>query len=344
MAARALLLPLAVGLLLALWSGAAPARAATVLGSEDPTGPPDGFTSCFGCAPGSGAGLRQLALQGATLEAPEPGVLVSARVHARRTGGTEQPRIAVLRPVGGIAAEIVATAPLPVSASGGRLEERDDLHLPVEAGDSLGFLFRSGEVDVGVRARPEPDGALVMFALPCAPCGSGGRTGVELLLDGAVEPDVDGDLLGDESQDPDGGGSFEDEEELDDEAFLEDLDDLEPEVGGGRRKRLRLLRIVPERDGGATLILAAPSRGRLQATATIRRRRTVASGRAAVARAGRVRLRLGLRPGARRLMRNGPLPARLVVAFRRRGREPQVVARRIVLGRTPERRGAAGLK
>ena len=66
-------------------------------------------------------------------------------------------------------------------------------------------MFRRGEVDLGVRNRANPDGAVVSFG------GQSGGTGSELLLDGTIEPDFDGDLLGDETQDPDGGGAgFED--------------------------------------------------------------------------------------------------------------------------------------
>ena len=88
----------------------------------------------------------------------------------------------------------------------GALHEVDDLHLAVEAGDSVGFLFRTGEVDLGARTRPRPDGAIQSFTQPCGPCGMDGGTGVELLYDAVVEPDVDADGLGDETQDPDGGG------------------------------------------------------------------------------------------------------------------------------------------
>ena len=70
------------------------------------------------------------------------------------------------------------------------------------------------------------------FSLPCEPCGMDGGIGMELLFDALVEPDVDQDGLGDESQDPDGGGLgmdweddwFEDFEEGDelDEDFGDD--------------------------------------------------------------------------------------------------------------------------
>ena len=331
MAAPAVLL----AVLLALALGAAPAAADTTLGTLDPTGPPQGFLSCSGCPAGGVGGLRQLALQGAMLEAPEPGVLVSARVYARRSGGSEPPRIAVVRPTEGIAAEIVDSAPLPVSAPGGRLEEVRDLHLPVEAGDSIAFLVRGGEVAVGMRPRPQPDGALVTFALPCSPCGVGGTTGVELLLEGTVEPDEDGDLLGDETQDPDGGGLFEEEE---DEPFDEELES-EDESPAARGGRLRLLGVVAERGGGATLILSAPSRGRLAAVATTGRGRRAAAGRTRVPGAGRVRLELRPLRGARPLLaRPGPLPARVLVRFRPRAGKRQTLALRISLSRRAARR------
>jgi hypothetical protein len=335
----AALLAVAAALVLALSLGAERAGAAIVLGSDDPSGPPDRF-ACAACAGGTSIGLRQFALQGATLEAPEPGVLVSARVFAKRAGGAEQPRIAVLRPSSGIGAEVVASAPLPVSSAQGVLEEAVDLHLPVEPGDSLGFLFRTGEVDVGARTRPHPDGAVVSFELPCTPCGTTGVTGLELLLQGVVEPDEDGDLLGDESQDPDGGGAV-DDAELPPEDFDEELFE-DPEFGtdgtrGRRRGRLRLLRTLDERDGGVTLVLSAPAPGRLEAKARALagRHRTLAAGRTRATRAGRVRLRLKPRPGARKLLAgDGRVQARLTVSFSpRRGRR-QGLTRTLTLGRS----------
>ena len=91
-------LPLAAALLAALTVGASRADAATFLGSQDTSAPPDAF-ACDGCPRrASSVGFRQFALRQATVEAPEAGVLVSASVNARRIAGTEAPRIAVLRP------------------------------------------------------------------------------------------------------------------------------------------------------------------------------------------------------------------------------------------------------
>ena len=130
-------------------------------------------------------------------------------MRAKRIAGAAQPRIAVLRSADddGVGMTIVDSAPLPVSSPAGALHEVENLHLPVEQGDSIGFLFVAGEVDLGMRTRPRPDGAIQSFMPPCDPCGMDGGTGAELLFDAAVEPDVDGDELGDETQDADGGGS-----------------------------------------------------------------------------------------------------------------------------------------
>jgi hypothetical protein len=341
MAFRLVVPALAAVLVPALSLGTQRADAAIVLGSPDAAAPPAGF-ACAACKAGSATGFRQLALQGATVEAPEGGVLVSARAYAKRIAGSEAPRIAVLRPAGGITSTIVDSAPLSVSSKGGALHEVADLHLAVEPGDSLGFLFRAGQVDLGARKRPTPDGAVVSFALPCGPCGVDGGTGTELLLSGTLEPDYDGDLLGDESQDPDGGGAFLDEalgEPLDEAIY----DDEQPRRA--RRGPLRLVRVTRGHAGGATLLLATPRAGRLTAAATAparsRRsaragtaRRTVALGRARATRAGRVRLRLRpSRAGRRLLARRGRLRTRLVVGFDpARGRR-QELTRALRLGR-----------
>jgi hypothetical protein len=342
MAFRLAVTALAAVLVPALSPGTERADAAIVLGAPDAAAPPAGF-ACAACKAGSAMGFRQLALHGATVEAPEGGVLVSARAYAKRIAGSEAPRIAVLRPADGITATIVDSAPLPVSSRGGALHEVGDLHLAVEPGDSLGFLLRAGQVDLGARKRPTPDGAVVSFALPCGPCGVDGGTGTELLLSGTLEPDYDGDLLGDESQDPDGGGAFLDE------AFGEPLDEAiydDEQPRRARRGPLRLVRVTRGHAGGATLLLATPRAGRLTATATAparRRRRstpagtarrTIALGRARAVRAGRVRLRLRpSRAGRRLLARRVRVRTRLVVGFDpARGRR-QELTRALRLGR-----------
>ena len=312
----------------ALFLGAARADASTSLGSPDTAAAPDGF-ACATCATGTGIGFTQFALRDAAVQAPEDGLLVAARVHAKRIAGGEPPRIAVLRPdeAGGVGMTIVESAPLPVSAANGSLPELEDLHLPGQKGDSVGVLFRVGEVDLGVRRRPQPDGAIQSFSLPCEPCGMDGRTGIELLLDALIEPDVDQDGLGDESQDPDGGGLGMDWEDdwFEDFGEGDELDeDLEADAPRRERRRLRLLDAHRLRGGRGSLLLRVPKAGRVSAAITLPAKRrtgagpftTILTGDKRFTRAGRVRLRLAATPaGARVLHRRRRVRTKVVVAF-----------------------------
>ncbi len=206
MAIKHTTLAVAAALLLALALGVQRASAATLLGSVDPSASPDAFAcAVYACPAGTSVGFRQLALHRSDVVVSEPGVLVSARVNAKRIAGAEQPRIAVLRPVDedDIGVTIAGFAPLPVVSSAAEVHEVADLHLPVEAGDSIGFLLPSGQVDLGLRTRRQPDGAVQWFTEPCGPCHMDGGTGRELLVEARIEPDEDEDLLGDESQDSD---------------------------------------------------------------------------------------------------------------------------------------------
>lgn len=344
--------------LLAAAVAAGPSEAATTLGSPDTSVTPDRYRSV---SAGTAVGVRQFALQGSLVEAPAGGVLVSASASAKRTTGTENPRIAVLRPVaGGIGATVVASAPLSVTSRQGAVTSVADLHLAVEPGDSLAFVFRRGEVELGVRNRPRPDGAVVTFALPCAPCGTDGGTGDELLFDGSIEPDVDGDLLGDETQDPDGGGldSFagDDGDLFFDEGFGDEPTGEDEPPAAKRPKRLRLIKSTPRRDGGVSLLLAIPKAGRLSATASVAApqpprapstaaagaRLTLASARSRVKQARRVRLELATsRAGRRLLERRGPMRALVSVSFRPATGKPQRLNKPLKLGGLLPRRAEA---
>jgi hypothetical protein len=334
-------LPLATAFAVVLLLAAPRAEAATFLGSPDAAAAPDAFACAAGCPPGGATVFRQFALRGATVEAPEDGVLVAAGVHARRIAGTEPPRITVLRPVddGGVGVTVADTAPLPVTSATGALQEVEDLRLPVQRGDSVGFMFTPGEVDLGVRARPRPDGAIQSFAQPCAPCGIDGGTGTELLLDAVVEPDVDADGLGDESQDPDGGGLGLDWEDdwFDDFEEGDQLDeDLLEDAAPAARRRLRLLDADRRRDRGATLLLRVPRAGQLRAAITLPADRrtgagpflTILTGEVRARRAGRVRVRLDpTEPGARLLARRPRVRTKVVVSLLSRDRPLKVLMR-----------------
>jgi hypothetical protein len=324
-------------LLAALTVGTSRADAATFLGSQDTSATPDGF-ACEGCPAGADVGFRQFALRQATVEAPESGVITSATVNARRVAGTEAPRVAVLRPTGpdGVNLAVVASAPLALT---GDVSYADDLHLPMQRGDSLGFLYRTGEVSLGIRNRPRPDGAVQSFTQPCDPCGMDGGTGTELLFDAVLEPDVDADTLGDETQDPDGGGlgmDWEDDwfddwdagDRLGDDDFDEDLGDEGGEGSPGERKRrapkdLRLLE--SDRAGMRTsVVISAPRPGKVSVNVTLPGNAktgagpftTILTGEKRVRRAGRVRLQLASTPaGSRVLSRRKSVRTKVVVAY-----------------------------
>lgn len=298
---------LAVASLLACASAA---EASTFLGSTDPAITPDGW-ACAACPTGGAPlGFRQFALRDATVETPEDGLITSVGVHAKRMSGTEAPYVAVLRPgEDGVSAAVVATVAVPVGAPDGERVQLDGLHLPVRRGDALAFVFRPGEVDLGVRGRPRPDGAVQSFQTPCEPCGMDGGTGIELLLDALVEPDVDGDGLGDESQDPDGGGLGMDWENDWFEDF-EEGDELDGDFAVGTRARRlpKELRLVDA--NRRTLLVTAPKAGRVAASITLPADRrtgagpftTILTGEARVRRPGRVRLKLKPTPAGERLL------------------------------------------
>jgi hypothetical protein len=307
----------------ALTFGATQADASTTLGSPDTSAAPDGF-ACAMCPAGTSVGFVQFALRDGAVQAPEDGVLVAASVQAKRIAPGEPPRIAVLRATEDERMTVVESAPLPLSADSVHVVE--DLHLPVQEGDSVGFLFRAGEVDLGVRMRRRPDGAIQSFSPQCEPCGMDAGTGVELLFDALVEPDVDEDGLGDESQDPDGGGlgmdweddwfeDFEEGDELDEDALDESLP--------RRARPLRLLD-VQRRRRGTVLVMRVPRAGRLSAAITLPAVRrtgagpftTILTGDRRVRRTGRVRLRLAATPaGTRALDRRGRLRTKVVVSL-----------------------------
>jgi hypothetical protein len=330
-------LALVAAMLCALSLGAQRVGAATVLGSLDPRRPPEGYAcEVYLCPSGTSVGFRQLALYGSDVVAREPGVLVSARVNATRIAGVEQPRIAVLPPSDAddddIGVTVAGFAPLPVVSDGAAVHEVEGLHLRVESGDSIGFLLPGGEVDLGLRARRQPDGSVQSFTEPCSPCGLDGGTGRELLLDAHVEPDADEDLLGDESQDPDFGGGGEESDEVEADELDDWFDELganeesegQPELqrrGSAPARRLRLLDLDRARNGDVFLQVRTPRAGLVGGIVTssagrwdLGVPRTLGVGEVRVKRKAQVRLRVRLSRSGRHVNRlPGRRRARVVV-------------------------------
>ena len=327
MATRSLL-ALAAALLPALLIGAPRADAATFLGSPDTSASPEAY-ACQACPAGTSVGFRQFALRGSDVEAPEDGVLVEAGAFAKRISGSEPARVAVLRPADdGVGVSVVASAPLPVTSPAGAVEQAEGLRLSVQQGDSVGILYRAGEVDLGVRSRPRPDGAVQSLTTPCEPCGTDAGTGVELLLDAVVEPDVDADGLGDESQDPDGGGLGMDWEDdwFEDFGEGDELDEeFDDDARARARRRLRLLDVERRpRGDGAALQLRVPRAGSLSAAITLPDSQrtgvgpflTLLTGDMNVRRPGRVWLRMdSTSPGTRVLDRRRRVRTKVVVSL-----------------------------
>ena len=321
-------LALAAALVLGLLAGVQRADAATVLGSVDPSATPEAFACVvYACPAGKSVGFRQLALHGSDVAVDEPGVLVSARVNATRITGGDQPRIAVLKPAedDDIGVTIGGYAPLPVVSSNAAVHEVDDLHLPVAPRDSIGFLLPSGQVDLGMTSRRQPDGTVQWFIDPCAPCHMDGGTGRELLSEATIEPDADEDLLGDESQDPDFGLDEDQSDALAEDEFddwFDELDSDEPEEPASRRAgSLRLLDLDHARNGDLLVKVGTPGAGRLGGVVTtsagrwdIGVPRTIGVGQRRAKRSAPVRLRLHLSRAGRRLeLRPGRQRARIVV-------------------------------
>jgi hypothetical protein len=329
MAVKRAILALAAALVLAATAGVQRADAALLIGSPDPYRAPDAFAcAVYACPTGTSVGFRQLALYGSDVVADEEGVLVSARVNARRLAGAEQPRIAVLRPVAedDIGVTVAGFAPLPVVSSGASVHEVQNLHLRVEPGDSIGFLLPSGQVDLGLRERRQPDGAVQWFREPCSPCHMDGGTGRELLIDARIEPDEDEDLLGDETQDPDFGLGDDEPEELEEDEFDDwfdelDADEEDEEPTRTRARTLGLLDLARAPNGDLLLKVRIPRAGRLGGIVTtsagrwdLGAPRTIGVGGHRVKPVAQARLRLRLSPAGRRLVqRPGRQRARVVV-------------------------------
>jgi hypothetical protein len=332
MAIQRTTLALASALLLALVFSVQRANAATVLGSLGSGRAPDAFAcAVYVCPAGKSVGFRQLALSGSDVVAEESGVLVSARVNAKRISGGEQPRIAVLRPVAedDIATKVAGFAPVPVVSAGAAVHEAQGLHVRVEAGDSIGFLLPSGQIDLGVRPRRKPDGAVQWFTEPCGPCHMDGGTGRELLFEARIEPDEDEDLLGDETQDPDfgleDGGEPEGVEENEFDDWFDELEsdeETEPKPAASTSaKTLRLLDLDRTRNGDLLVQVGMPRHGRLGGIVTTSAGRwdlgvprTIGLGQRRARQGDRARLRLRLSAAGRRIVRRpGRQRARVVV-------------------------------
>ncbi len=185
---------LATTLIAALALTAGDASAAYTLGTSPDAALPDSPRA--GCAPAPTCTFAQERLANETLRVSLPGVVVGWRAHG--LGGQVR-----LRRVGGGA---TAAAALPSGTAGTVAQSAG---LPVAAGDLLAFDLLDG-----AQLSREPDpfqlGAYAIATWRPALADGATRAADEsfegyLYAQATIEPDADGDGLGDETQDPDGG-------------------------------------------------------------------------------------------------------------------------------------------
>jgi hypothetical protein len=207
---RARSLPLTLILaLLALALPAAAAQGAVTIGSSLSLQ----ATVGIGCTPAGT--FFQTGLPGSQLASPVDGVITRWRL--KYSGAPQQPfesyQLRVLRPVAGgqwLGAGTSPPVPFPVFSFPGQLREMQ-VRLPVRAGDMLGVDAAdpsdfSAEALFAFASRPDASlgsfGPKIRDGEERATGGCGGGA-LELLLNADVEPDVDRDGLGDETQDTD---------------------------------------------------------------------------------------------------------------------------------------------
>ncbi|MDW5592743.1 hypothetical protein VSS74_00240 [Conexibacter stalactiti] len=171
----------------------ASASAATTIGASPAIAIPT--TPLIGCAPAAACTIAQDRLSNIDQRVSERGVVVRWRVHGE--GGQAR-----LRRVGG---GTTATESLPTTAGSAEYLAQ----LPVQAGDVLAVDLLGG---AGLSRELNPIGLGSDIALTWTPPLADGETRAPSesseaywLYQADIEPDRDGDGLGDETQDPDGG-------------------------------------------------------------------------------------------------------------------------------------------
>lgn len=190
---------------IAVLAAASPAAAAEVIGSDLA----DADTPAM-LGP-STRGLIELPAANTAsggVTSPIDGVITGWRI---RTGGPSAPtRLVVLRPEGDTSYTNVGETPDGQPAADAISAFGVHPGLPIRAGDHIGLQVPQGGQVPAVRVVDRDSALLATWLNRNLAPGSGAPYDVtsgnlELLIQATVEPDVDGDGLGDETQDPDGG-------------------------------------------------------------------------------------------------------------------------------------------
>jgi len=148
--------------------------------------------------------------QPAGVTAPGDGVIVRFAVR-RAAGGSAPVALRVIRPGGDALTSTGAGSSAGANPPGGFVTSFGvNPGMPIHAGDGIGLDGQSGDLVSYLNTAPGL-GSLNIWESPALADGGPSRSPriesdfYELLLQATIEPDADGDRLGDETQDPDGG-------------------------------------------------------------------------------------------------------------------------------------------
>jgi hypothetical protein len=173
---------------------AAPAHAATTIGSPNINATPDGVA---GCEPGCPSALIQDSINGTKLSTPA-GVIVKFRFK-----GDGPLAIAAYRPTERTDTHLAATqvgASAPVNGGGTSTVVEGTARIPVAEGDLVGLLVNSGASVYGIAEPAETTKAWGAAERGNALDSVNLQRG-EFFYQAVIEPDADTDGFGDESQD-----------------------------------------------------------------------------------------------------------------------------------------------
>jgi hypothetical protein len=155
------------------------------------------------CDHPSGCTVTQTALPARTVTAPRDGVLVRWRASFLDDVAAQDVSLVVLRRNGAEYGAVAASSAVSIGDGQGSLSEPTGLR--VKAGDQIAIGLEDGG-EIGAVARPTADASFAMFAPPLFGTASrgpdeSGPVDTEILLNADIEPDLDDDGSGDQTQD-----------------------------------------------------------------------------------------------------------------------------------------------
>lgn len=192
--------PAAATAVLALLALPPAAPAAEMFGSSLTASPDDAIV----CLHPDGCMLAQTALPGRNVTAPRDGVLVRWRASFLNDVPSQDVNLVALRRDGSKYSAVASSSTVQIAA--GQASMSATTALRVHAGDHIAVRLEDGG-EIGTVTRAAADASFALFAPPlfgsteAREPDDGGPVAAEILLNADVEPDVDGDGRGDETQD-----------------------------------------------------------------------------------------------------------------------------------------------